>query len=225
MRWLGTSAPGKPGIGRGHNLTFKLGNSAVTRWTGQYVVDMSNPDGPLASQYVGQFNVFCIELSQELSSSTRRYNVGAVNTIPLLGAGDFLSLMRAGAVRDIFADFGGDALSSSASDDLAAAFAIALWEIVYDYNPAQPQQNLNLFGGTFTFVHPDSLSDSVEAIVNNIFNSIGQNLNPPIAGFSNLNHQDFVTCQDGGCTIVPLPTTAGLGGLGLLLAGTRRRRR
>ena len=224
VRWLGNSAPDKPGIGRGHNLSLKVNNNAITRWTGQYVVDMSNPDGPLASKFVGRFNVFCVELTQELSSNTRRYNVGAVDTIPLMGAGDFLSLMRAEAINDIFGSKGHDALSSSASNDLAAAFAIAVWEIVYDYNPAQPQRNLNLFGGSFTFVHPDALSDSIEALVHTIFGAIGQNLEPPIAGFSNVSHQDFITCEDG-CTIIPLPTTAGMAGLGLLFAGTRRRRR
>ena len=225
VRWLGSVPPNKPGIGRGRNLTFKLHNSAVTRWTGQYVVDMSNPTGPLASTYVGLFNVFCIDLSQDLSSNTRRYDVSPVNSIPLASGGGALAIVRANSIKDIFAGSGGAALNSAASDDLAAAFAIAIWEIVYDYNPTQPGKNLDLFGGAFTFVHPDALSDSIEAIVANIFAAIGTNMNPPIAGFSSANHQDFVTCGDGGCTIIPLPSTAGLGAIGLALVGSRRRRR
>jgi len=123
---------------------------------------------------------------------------------------DALGAQRADAINALFASQNN---GQFAGREQAAAFQALIWEIVYDYDGSA--QSINLADG----------SVQVYGVKNAIFNSMKNAAMLRGGDGSNLR---LITGDNGDAHIqvVPLPSAAGLAGVGLLglLAGARRRR-
>jgi len=114
---------------------------------------------------------------------------------------------KAQAIGALFAGHG-DNLSGS---DEAATFQAVLWEIVYDFDGSD--RSIDMAGGKVSFGLIDgALFDSMKRT------ALRRDLNTSVALLSNDTHNDQFR-------IIPLPSGAGLAGLGLFAFAPWRRRR
>lgn len=206
------------GTGKGTNVRVTHAGGTQNVFAGQLRHLLSNGTGPAAA-FNGEWLTFCSELSQVVTSSTRTYSITAVENLP--GAAP-MGAQKAAAITDLYTTVSPSVHGDSASNDLAAAFQLAIWEVVADFDPAVGAASLSLTGGTFraTRTNGSALSSGVMNAVNALFAAVGNagpNARANLTGLTNGVSQD---------QIIPVPTagTAVLAGAGLLLAGGWRRR-
>jgi hypothetical protein len=128
-----------------------------------------------------------------------------------------LGMAKMQAVHNIFA--AANHRQFTLGHDYATAFQVALWEIVYDYNPASPNFGLNIGNGTFRAAQVDGslLSASIREKIAALFSAVGTNASGQgVLGFRSAGFGDQIT-------VVPLPPGAWLAAGGLGLAALRRR--
>ncbi len=110
-------------------------------------------------------------------------------------------------------------MSASASDDLAAAFQLMVWEIVYDFDGTSA--SLSTTGGNLKFrqTNGNALTTGVQNAFNNLRTSVLANADTPwLFGFASGSSQDQLV-------FVPTPGSLALMGAAGLLAARRRRAR
>ncbi len=131
------------------------------------------------------------------------------------------SQAKAWAVAEL-ADIAGPSIWTESVDrDLAAAFQIAIWEIVLDYDSVLGGSSLDLGDGDFRAAGTggSSISSSIMGYYDDLLGamSFGQTSTAGYEAYTNSASQDFFTQ-------IPTPGTAVLGLLALPMVATRRRR-
>ncbi len=213
--------------GQGRNVRVNVnGNSSLT-FAGQIIQDADNGTG-LGAQYNGRRVVtYCADLEQQVNPGTSTFDIVDLSTIPspsaIHPAG--MGAIRAAAIESLYdyARFGlgFDIASSTLNNDFAAAFQLVIWEIVYDYDGTAG--SVDITSGIFSATTPGGAP--LTAGVNNFVNDLlanGLTFNPAatnLYGLYNANKQDQIIV-----VIIPTPTAAGLGLLGLAGLAARRRR-
>lgn len=209
MRYLGKGA--------GHNVRVTNGSDSFNVFAGQLRHSFSNGTG-LGEMLTGEMITYCIDLSQHVSSTTRNYSVLPVASAPVGGA---MGMDKARAVAALYDYALGVQLETSASNDIAASFQLALWEVIIDYNPSIGAASLDITSGQFsaTRTNGTALWSGVQNILDGFF-SWTDNLSfdtTRYAAITNNSYQDQIV-------VVPAPGCAALAGMGLGLVATRRRR-
>jgi len=149
----------------------------------------------------GDFTTFCIELDEHVAPShTYNYDVVPIADAPtsLDGMGE----LKGDLLGELFDLYYGT--SNFAFGDVAAAFQIAVWEIVYD-------DGVDLAGGIFRVANSGSHYGLADDMLDGL---TGQYQGAPVIGLASRGSQDQVT--------VPEPASLGLLLLGI--AGLLRRR-
>lgn len=211
VRYLGTGA--------GSSVRITNNGSSRNLFAGQLRHTLTNGTG-LGATLHGTWVTFCTDLNQSVTSTTRTYDVVDVAQVPNWGP---MGIARANAIRDMYAYANGSQLvPGSATNALATAFQLAVWEIVTDFNPSVGVASLSLSSGGFraTRTNGSSLSSAVMGHVNALFGSIGA---APTGGNVSILGIRSATAQD---QIVPIPAPGAfaLTSLGCVcLAGRRRR--
>jgi hypothetical protein len=123
-------------LGTGAGAAAKISFAPVgTRdlFTGQLRHHLANGTGLLAA-YNGDHITFCPDLYQYVDSGVNQYSREALADLPLVNpAVTTMGALRAAALNTLFANYG--ALASGTGDnEIAQAFQLAVWEIVYDYS-------------------------------------------------------------------------------------------
>jgi hypothetical protein len=204
------------GVGSGRNVRVSLGSNTINCFAGQLVHSFSNGTGAAAG-LTGNLTTFCSDLTQSVTSSGSTYTVTGIQNLP---GSDPMGSARAQAIYDMYAAAGGSQMGSDA--DMAAAFQLAIWEVVYDYNPADGG-SLNLAAGDLRAKSSlgTTLSSSILSRVSFLFGAIGSNaLQAGLMGFRNGSFQDQILQVQ----LVPVPLAAVAGLLGLGVAGYMRKR-
>jgi hypothetical protein len=204
--------------GAGRNVRVTLNSDTFNCFSGQLIHQFSNGTG-VAAGLTGNKVTFCTDLNQSVTSSGATYNVVPISTMPEPGSG--MGNTRAQAVYNLYAGAAGSQSDGGASNTLASAFQIALWEIVYDYNGTAG--SLNLTSGNVKFKETDgsALLASTVTQVNALLSAISTNV--PQTGLLGLAN-DFKQDQILPITVIPIPAALPLGLAGLGLAAAVRRR-
>ncbi len=177
-------------------------------FAGQLLLDLDN--GPPG--YDGPLTVFCSDLYQTVSGSWLSYEIVPVEFLPTTSP---MGMAKAEAIRQLYAYAGGSQLLGSTSDDFAAAFQLAIWEIVTDFDGISGGTSLDFTNGLF---QASSLTAQIEADAASLFAAIGyQDISgTQLEGLSNDGAQDYIR-------YVPAPGAVALLGLAGLVGARRRR--
>lgn len=208
------------GTGKGSNVQIDLNGSKTNVFAGQLKHTLSNT-GPNYNLLSGTVVTFCTELTQYVTSTTKQYSFAPVESLP--GSAP-MGAAKAQAIQDVYNLAAGAQLSATANSDYAAAFQIAVWEIVSDFNPSLGISSLSLSQGILKVKGSGggTLSTAITNAFNTIVAGIGQTYaqNMPIVGITNATAQDQIV---QGQSFVPAPGAAALASLGLLAVARRRR--
>lgn len=217
------------------NLSTGLGRTVKTNLTGNStyhagelrwnVTAMTGSAAAMTGFSVGDsISTFCTQLTQTAQSPTV-FNLIQVEDAPQPGAG--MGALRAGYINTLYANYHGDALLNGTN---AAAFQLAIWELVNESESALTSMDLDVSSGDFQVTGGSVLnvasgqSVSAVALANTWLSTILSLFNPngvDMLALSNDSAQDQLIMTS---VVIPLPAPVLLGGLGLLLVPAVRRR-
>ncbi len=186
------------GTGAGTSVKINLGGNANNVFAGQLYHQFSNGTGK-GAELNGTYITFCTDLTEYVTSTTKSYNVVSIAAMPNSSP---MGAAKAQAIADLYAYGAGQQLITTAANDYAAAFQIAIWEIVSDFNPFAANNGLNLTAGSLkvTKTNGSALSSSITNTVAAMFAALGTNSSHGgILGVSRNGSQDQLV-------VVPLPT-------------------
>jgi hypothetical protein len=224
---LGTLDVVHSGFGASDVVTIWGGGfSGVDVWSGVYMLDKSNGynEGKLWPD--GTIGAFCTELSEEAPSTTLTYDVIPLDKgpRPTNFLGDAMGSDKANYIRELWGRFYDSDWASGGSyswqeNIKAAAFATAIWEIVYEDLPTSSKGwdvTIDGTSGSLGFC-VDALTDLTD-IANVMLHSLDGT--GPMADLRVLSYngaQDYIV-------EVPEPATLIILGIGGTLGLLRRRR-
>ncbi len=205
------------GTGAGRAVSIRSSGIDGHVFAGQLMhhIDASDPHAALD----GDWLTYCTDYYEYVSSSTREFKVSNLADAPdNAPMGD----LKAQAIVDIYAYADGAQLDPNADNDFAAAFQIAIWEIIDDYNGSS--SSLDVASGDFKAWTSSSrrggssLDDDIQDYLDDLFDAVGSGARVP-GLYALINHRK----QDQIVLVPAPPAFAGLGAAGLLAARRRRR--
>ena len=122
----------------------------------------------------GVYTTFCVDVHQFVTSGFEDYRVSNLTDVPDAHP---MSEGAAQALRDIYAYAADEQLSESASDSFAAAFQIAVWEIVEDFDSGKLDVNRGSFKAKKT--NGRRLSGSIADHLDDLFAAVGSGARDP----------------------------------------------
>ncbi len=192
-------------------LTYQVGINTVS-------LDLLDDDGPQLK------SAFCIDLRQGVSSSVETYDLTVLGDAPLDGGSPYspMGTMKADAIGELWGEHFDEIDGRSA---YAAAFQLAIWEIIFENAPgASPNAwdvtsgNVLMQSGTTAGIANGFLATLLDGDA-----TLATNL---MAVTNAADNQDFVVqFGSGGSTPVPEPFTLVTGFMGLCGLGSYVRRR
>jgi len=209
----------------GRVVRVSLGTQSWDSFAGRLVHTASSGNGQMAGPS-RNIVTFCVDMLQGHASSPSAYSTaGGVAGLSGNAGQTSLGYGKQQAIYDLYQAAGNRQFT--AGQDCAAAFQVALWEVVYDYNANQPHHGLNVTSGNFRAVTPgqSALTPSINGAVQYLLNAVG--INAAAHGLVGLRSSQFQDQLYAGTDLVPLPGAAwiGMGGLGLIGVVRARRRR
>lgn len=204
------------GTGLGHNVRVTAGDKSFNTYAGQLTHRiLGGDDVPEALR--GDQILYCADLLEYTTGSFKPYVVSRLTDVP---DSNPMHQRQADALRDIYAFAEGQQLSASGSNDFAAAFQLAVWEIVSDYDWDQGRSSLDLETGFFqaTKRNGKALSSGIMNNINGLFDAVGSD-----SEFRGLVALRSETNQDQ-LAVIPAPASVSMFTAGLCLIATRRRR-
>lgn len=210
MRYLGKA--------KGTNVKTTFFGNTRDIFAGQLNHRISNGTG-LAAALNGDHVTFCSDFYQTVTNTNKQYEVVSIDLIP--GSAP-MGTVKAQALRNIYTTSGVAASDAAASNELAAAFQIAVWEIVTDFDGTAA--SLDLTAGSFTSkkTNGSAFSGSLATAITNLFSAAVQTQpnQPNMIGLRSSTAQDQLLAG----FVIPTPGTATLALAGIALAAGRRRR-
>lgn len=211
------------GAGRGQSVRIEVGDRTISTFAGQLMHEVSEADDSWTM--LGSQAFFCTDLFQPTSSDTLPYTLAGLTQVPDSAP---MSATTALAVESLFASADQAQFAANAPDDLAAAFQLALWEVVTDYDPSGGRASLDIAAGTFRASNPlnEPLSESVLARMDTLFDAVGsgQSFGGEVLALRSPIAQDQLTAVMGVPATIPAAGSLASFGLGLLVVVGRRRR-
>lgn len=209
------------GKGAGQDVKMTYNGNTSTVFAGQLKHQLSNA-GAGYSWLNGTHLTYCTDLAQYVTSSTKTYTIEQVENMP---GSSPMGQAKADALRALFAVANGAQAATSASNDYATAFQLAVWEIVTDYSGSSFAINAASFTtGNFKAkrTNNNALTSSVVNAASSLYNSAvlflqNNGSSTQLLGIASGSYQDQLVQ-------VPAPGCAALAGIGGILVARRRRR-
>lgn len=192
-------------------------------YSGVYMLDKTSGTGAGTFWDNGPIAGFCIEVDEPSPNVTRTYDVVSVSDAYNGTLNESMGIDRSNYLSELWGRYydpswAGDGPFDSGENTSSAAFAAAVWEIVYEDLPATTFDYDVTADGTPGI--PGFAIDSVDSSVANAWLA-SLNGNGPMAElavFTNDGNQNYLVA-------VPEPTTMLLLGVGGLLGAMRRKKR
>ncbi len=208
MKFLGTGA--------GQNVKWKLnGGSETGTFAGQLRHDITSGTG-IGADFVGEHLTFCTDIYQYVSGSYKTFDIVALDAAPNSAP---MGLGRAQALYDIFSVYTDSAMIAGINNEFAAAFQVAVWEIVTDYNAGTGPSSINVDAGNFKLTKVNgssSRSSAFNGYLSDIFGTIGTNASANLVALSSGSAQDQLY-------YIPAPGPLALAGASMFMMARRRR--
>lgn len=203
-------------MGKSASVTFASGDSSAFTNRNLFVGQLVHRLGTGAS--AKDFVTYCIDLTQNVGNGT--FNLVNLYQAPVTNPAPSdqwrLTSPQVDALNALFHAHG----SSIDTNNKAAAFQAAIWEIVFDWESVDGG---TFAGGDTTNLKGGRVSFGGTAISNALFTDYltsavaRSNTRNILAAIVSPNRQDQVV-------IIPLPTAGAMAAAGMLVLGTRRRR-
>jgi hypothetical protein len=181
-------------VSPGEVITYSLnGTSGLQTIAGQlhWITDATDAGFPPT------FTTFCIELTQHVSNNSKKYTLVDLENAPSPGSGTGgagvngpMNTTKANQIRELWGRY---YAGLGTSDQLNAAFQIAIWDIVYDDFVPDPSPTVTLAQQWLASLTGDP-----------------HYFEPNLIALSNRKAQDQIT------VVTPEPTTLSLVGAGLV---------
>ncbi len=204
------------GTGAGQNVKWRYnGGSEQSTFAGQLRHSITSGTG-VGADWVGEHNLYCTDIFQYVTTSFKTFDIVSADLAPTSSP---MGAARAQALYDVFSVFTDSALITGIGNEFAAAFQIAVWEIVTDFDGGIGRSSLNVDSGKFKVTRVNgssSRTSTFNAHLNDIFDAIGANAKPNVVALTNGGAQDQLF-------YVPAPGPIALAGAGMLMLARRRR--
>lgn len=203
------------GTGQGRNATIRVDGNRYTVHAGQLVHEVTARNGSTGPA-LGRLTTFCVDVTEFVSSQSRVYDVSDLTDAPVYQGNAGMDQHKADAIGRLYSFADGQQYGTSRN--FAAAFQIAIWEVVSDMDTESTALSVsdgdfrawNLNSGTTTFL--DMLlgvAGDDDVLISN-----------RVMALTNDGSQDQMFE-----VVVPLPTTGAMAAVGLAGAGFIGRRR
>lgn len=207
------------GTGAGQNVRLTYKNNTLNVFAGQLRHELSNASAGYG-WINGQHRTYCSDLDQYVTSTAKNYTIADVSALP--GAAP-MGNAKADLIRALYAFSAGQEISTSAANDYATAFQLAVWEIVTDGTPVNSVSGSLLTGGQFQArtTGNNTLSSSIVTKFTSLMNGALSMFNPSsgnddVLGVTSGTYQDQLL-------VVPAPGPLALAALGCFAIARRRR--
>ncbi len=214
--------------GQGRSVRINMNGNKKNVFAGQLIHSMTGGVG-VGAMLNGLYVTFCTDIMEYVTPTAKTYDVVDVEDVPAPAMG----LDKAAAILDMYNYANGQQLDDSVSNDFAAAFQIAVWEIVNDFTLVGGRSSLSVSDGSFKTTKTDgsTLSLSIRNYLDDLFDAVGLFGGVDRAGYDVLGLRSMAQGNKPGSQdqlveipMVPLPSAAGLAAAGLLGLSSRRRR-
>jgi hypothetical protein len=207
------------GSDQGRNVKVITASSTMNVFAGQLIHRFSNGTGE-AAFLNGDRVTFCTDLLEYVTTTPKTYTLVGLDDVP---GPSGMGLDKANAIADLYQYAAGTQSRADTNDDFAAAFQLAIWEIVFDFNALGGRSSVDVTAGGFKAKKTDgtALSSPITGYLNTLFNAIGSySRNDPgsLRGVTRSGSQDQIV-------EIPLPSPGLLAGAGLFSVAAVRRRR
>ncbi|MFI4916425.1 MAG: hypothetical protein ACIAS6_07965 [Phycisphaerales bacterium JB060] len=203
------------GAGQGRTATIRVNGERYTVHAGQLNHDVTARSGASAPG-MGLLTTYCVDVSEWVSHQSRQYDVNELTDAPVAQGNAGMDQHKADAIGRLYTYANGQQYGSS--NNFAAAFQLAIWEVVGDL--ATETSTLNVADGAFRAWNLNSGTLSYLDTLLNIATNDDVRISNRILALTNDGSQDQMFE-----VAVPLPTTGAMAAVGLAGAGFFGRRR
>jgi len=203
------------GTGAGKTVKVSYFGSEKNLFAGQLKHTLTGATGSYAWTNK-QWLTYCTDLSQYVTSTTKVYTF---DTLPNMPGNAPMGADKAAVVQNLFNFANGAQVASGITGDYAAAFQLAIWEVVTDYSSSSSLAGLSLTSGNFKAKNSNGsalssgITNAYNTLMTGAFSSMSTSVQ--VLGVSSCDYQDQIFQ-------VPAPGSLALAGLGGLMMKRRR---